>query len=182
LKRAISSVALGFHLLSAFVLLPFVCGDDSVPLPAGVTPKDVPRFIQLADGVFRGGQPSGKGFDALKGIGIRTVVNFREEKDEREEIERRGMKYFYIPLNASQGIPDRAIRQFFEIVRDPKNHPVFFHCRRGADRTGAMAGFYRVEFQGWDGAAASKEARRVGMRWWYGNLRKQIESFDPNRY
>lgn len=144
--------------------------------------KDVPRFRQLAQGLYRGGQPKNGAFAALQRLGIKTVINFREENDEKALVESLGMKSIHIPLSASAGVPDTAIRRFFDIVRDPSAYPIFIHCRRGADRTGAMAGFYRVEFQGWQGKTAAKEARDIGMRWWWRNLKSQIENFNPDRF
>lgn len=154
----------------------------STSLPAGVTAGDLPRFYEIAEGLYRGGQPKEAGFRALHRMGVRTIINFRESNEEKELAESLGMKSIHIPLIAARGVPDSAIRQFFEILRDRENYPIFFHCRRGADRTGAMAGFYRVGFQGWDGKKGSREARRIGMRWWYPNLKKQIEKFNPVLY
>ena len=56
--------------------------------------------------------------------------------------------------------------------------PVFIHCRRGTDRTGALVAFYRIARNGWDSVRALKEANERGMRLWYRGLRKQIETFD----
>ena len=39
---------------------------------------------------------------------------------------------------------------------------MFFHCRQGADRTGAMAAAYRVVMQGWTKDAAIEEMTRGG--------------------
>jgi protein tyrosine/serine phosphatase len=54
---------------------------------------------------------------------------------------------------------------------------VFVHCRRGADRTGALVGFYRIARNGWSAERAYDEARAIGMRSWYTGLRRQIEEF-----
>jgi hypothetical protein len=49
---------------------------------------------------------------------------------------------------------------------------------RGADRTGALAGFYRIAVQGWDPKRAYDEARDIGMRWWFPKIKKQINKFN----
>lgn len=149
--------------------------------PAVPTTRDIPRFIKVAEGFYRGGQPVRGGFQFLKQQGIRTVINLRQENDEESAVRALGMNYVHIPMSVSMNssIAEKDIQRYFTIVNDPANFPVFIHCRRGADRTGAMVGFYRIQMQGWDGARAFKEARDIGMRWWYPGLKQQLYSFKP---
>jgi len=139
--------------------------------------KDVPRFSEVAPGVHRGGQPTREGFEFLKRQGIRTVINLRDDHDERETVEKLGMKYVRIPLNAWDRVSDEAIATFFQVVRDPAQQPVFVHCRRGADRTGFVIGLYRIAEQQWSAEQAYDEARELGMRWWYRGLKRQLFEF-----
>jgi tyrosine-protein phosphatase SIW14 len=147
--------------------------------PSNSTPSSdsIPRFCQVSEDLYRGGQPSAAGFEFLKRKGIKTVVNLRLENDEKPIVEGLGMKYVQIPLRAWDRIPDEAIQAFFRVLRDPDSRPVFIHCRRGADRAGAMIGFYRIAFQGWSGQEAYDEARALGMRWWYRGLKHQLYQF-----
>lgn len=149
----------------------------SPPIPT----KDIPRFQQVADGLFRGGQPGRQGFSFLKQQGVKTVINLTEGNGEERIVRSLGMNYVHIPLTVLPWtkIPDAEIRQFFDVVDKPSNFPVFVHCHRGADRTGAMVGFYRIAVQGWDGSRAINEARDIGMRWWYAGLKQQLYNFKP---
>jgi protein-tyrosine phosphatase len=52
---------------------------------------------------------------------------------------------------------------------------VFVHCKRGADRTGAFIGLYRVVRQGWNVEQAYEEARAIGMRWWYPAVKDELK-------
>jgi len=137
----------------------------------------IPRFEQVAPGLYRGGQPTPAGFEFLKWRGIRTVINLREELDERAPVEKLGFKYVHIPLDAWDPVSDRAIKAFFAVVNAPANQPVFVHCQRGSDRTGVMIGFYRIAIQSWTAERAYQEARALGMRWWYGGLKRQLYDF-----
>jgi uncharacterized protein (TIGR01244 family) len=139
--------------------------------------KGIKRFIKIDEGLYRGEQPKESEFEWLKAQGIRTVVNFRREDDERVFVEKLGLRYVHIPLSASKRIPDEAIHQFLALMKEADQKPIFIHCRRGADRTGVMVGFYRIAEQGWDGERAYREAREIGMRPWYGNLKKQLLEF-----
>ena len=133
----------------------------------------------IADGLYRGGQPERDGFRYLKNNGIKTVINLRTENDEEAIVKDLGMKYVHIPISIKpwSGIPSAAIVEYFKVLNDPANYPIFFHCRRGADRTGALAGFYRIAVQGWEPKKAYTEARQIGMRWWFQALKKQIHGY-----
>jgi len=159
-------------------------------IPSGFTAssrKQLPRFHEVNANLFRGGQPEGTDFQELRKMGIRTVVNFRVEDDERATVEGLGIKYVHIPIDIPllerpfKQIPQGDIDAFFRVLRDPGNQPVFVHCRRGTDRTGAMIGFYRIEFDRWDPQRAYGEARKLGMRWWYRAFKSQLIAFDKGR-
>jgi|SRR5262245_24591043 len=141
--------------------------------------KDIPRFHMIAAGLYRGGQPGHDGFEFLKKNGIKTVINLRTENDEEVIVKKLGMNYVHIPISIAMWstIPDAAIDQYFKVLNDPANYPIFFHCRRGADRTGALAGFYRISYQGWEPGKAYSEARSIGMRWWFQAIKQQIQNF-----
>ena len=146
------------------------------------TSSNIPRFQMLSNGLFRGGQPDKKGFEFLKQKGVRTVVNLRTENDEEPIVKKLGMNYVQIAIDdprPSSKIPAAAIAKYFEVVTNPDNYPIFFHCRRGADRTGAMAAFYRINNQGWDAKKAYSEARDIGLRWWYRAIKQQLYEFKP---
>jgi protein tyrosine phosphatase (PTP) superfamily phosphohydrolase (DUF442 family) len=151
--------------------------------PAEIPPGgDIPRFLVVADGLYRGGQPTKRGFELLKQRGIKTVINLRMEYDESEIVQKLGMNYVRIPIDEVRPwtqIPAAAVAKYFEILNNPANYPIFFHCQRGADRTGVMAAFYRIAIQGWDVKKAYSEARDIGMRWWYPGLKTQLYGFHP---
>jgi protein tyrosine phosphatase (PTP) superfamily phosphohydrolase (DUF442 family) len=154
---------------------------------ADATPP-IERFVQVDNRLFRGAQPDLEGFKYLRDRGVRTIINLREAKDaerlnERAIVESLGMKYVNIPVKdgnfftRSRRIPPEAIRSFFETIDASDSGPVFVHCHRGADRTGALVSFYRIERHNWDSVRAYAEARQIGMRSWYKGLQQQIEEF-----
>jgi protein tyrosine/serine phosphatase len=144
---------------------------------------DIPRFAVLAHGLYRGGQPTPEGFQILKDRGVKTIINLRaEDNSEQTLVQKLGMKYIRIPVDQVRPwsrIPESAIAKYFELVNNPQNYPIFFHCRRGADRTGIFAALYRIAVQHWDAPQAYDEARNIGMRWFYVALKSQIYEFHP---
>jgi protein tyrosine/serine phosphatase len=157
--------------------------EQSVNLP-------IERFNRVDDRLYRGAQPTEAGFKKLKELGIKTIVNLRMDADaiktgEQKIVEGLGLKYVSIPVEdgnfftRDRTIPDEAIRAFFKLIDAVDEGPIFVHCHRGADRTGALVAFYRIGRQGWQADKAAKEARDIGMRSWYKGLQKQILEFTP---
>jgi len=152
---------------------------------------DVPiaRFHQVDEHLYRGAQPTELGLARLHALGVRTVINIREERDaaeaERRIVESLGMRFVHIPIKDgnvftwSRRIPAEALTRFFEVLGSEPG-PVFIHCKRGTDRTGALVAIYRIARNGWDTARALKEANERGMRPWYRGLRNQIKTFDSS--
>jgi tyrosine-protein phosphatase SIW14 len=151
---------------------------------------DVPiaRFRQVDEHLYRGAQPTTLGLTRLHALGVRTILNVRDDGDAAVEHEQRlveslGMQFVHIPIkdgnifNWSRRIPTDTVTRFFEVLASVPG-PVFIHCKRGTDRTGALVAIYRIAHNGWDAARALAEANERGMRPWYRGLRKQIETFD----
>lgn len=165
----------------SLILLPAMLMAQPLTEPSSESETNIPRFLMIAEGLYRGGQPDKRGFEFLKQKGIKTVINFRSENDEAPLVKELGMHYVWIPMEIKpwSKIPNPDVAKYFEVVTNPDNYPIFFHCRRGADRTGAMAAFYRIAVQGWDAKKAYSEARDVGMRWWYPAVKEQVYKFRP---
>ncbi len=179
MHRFIYSPVIALHIL--ILLFGSIQAAHADNLPE-IPEKALPRFHKVNETLYRGGMPKEDGFRFLKKMGIKTIVNFRNGNDEQPLVESLGMKLVHIPLTASRGIPDFYVQEFFKVVNNSDNYPVFVHCRRGADRTGTMIAFYRIAFEGWDPEKAYREARDIGLHWWYFKLRKQIRSFNPEPF
>ena len=141
----------------------------------------IPRFDQVAEGFYRGGQPRRQGYEYLKQLGVKTVINLRAENQEAEEVKSLGLHYVHIPMSPWERVPESKIQMFFYVLRDRDSYPVFVHCKYGTDRTGFMVGLYRVAFQGWSADRAYEEARAHGMWPWHLNLKHQLYGFADHR-
>ena len=111
----------------------------------------VPLLNPLNDWLYRGPQPGENDFLQIRKKGIHTVINFRHEPKwiewERGKVEALGMKYVSLPWSITKSVKPELLDQFFEVLDDPKNRPIFFHCHHGRDRSGVMAtlAFMRYE-------------------------------------
>jgi tyrosine-protein phosphatase SIW14 len=114
--------------------------------------------------LYRGAHPGDAGIEALAKAGIRTIVDLQggdtsadageSEADRLEEqsiVEANGMKFFNVPLSSLDvnfKDQDQKITTALNLISDPANQPIFFHCFHGEDRTGVLAALYRVVYQG----------------------------------
>src|SRR5688500_6818585 len=64
--------------------------------------KELPNFHKVNDMVYRGAQPKSGGLELLKQLGVKTVVNLRDDDDraKQEEASARvaGLQYFNLPF------------------------------------------------------------------------------------
>ena len=116
---------------------------------------------------YRGNQPTERGIATLRAMGVKTVVNLRDDFDPREALWVRdaGMEYLLITTDC-RDIRPRQIATFMARMReyreDPSAWPVFVHCHHGRDRTGLYVAVWRIVEEGWDRQAALDELVRYG--------------------
>lgn len=86
------------------------------------------NFRKVTTDLYRGSQPSGKDFDVLKNLGIKTVVTLRWKKKlievERKECELRDLKLVSIPLNYTNPPKLKDINSFLEVIDSENNGSV----------------------------------------------------------
>jgi protein tyrosine/serine phosphatase len=153
--------------------------DDTKGSLAATRPAGVPidNFAEVAPGIYRGAQPDEAGFQALKALGVKTIVTMREKHDDRAHAGPLGIEVVHIPMHATLSITpptDDEIRTFLAAVVDPAKQPVFFHCAAGKDRTGTMCAMYRMEVQGWTAEKAHEEMVSFG---WHDDVYPELGKF-----
>lgn len=144
--------------------------------------RGIPRFAEIEPGFARGGQPNEHGLRFLRERGYRTVISFRRNSPERRSLEEMGIRYIEIPLRAGvfSATPptEEEVSRFLAAVSDSSLRPIFIHCRRGKDRTGAMAAIYRIEACGWTNEEAIREMRSFGFSGRYRRLRDYVQDYE----
>lgn len=129
---------------------------------------ELPRFQQVTDRLYRGGQPREGGLRRLRELGIDTILNLRgtskTTKAEEAEAHALGFNYFNVALPNWGRPQDERVRRALLIIAAPQNGNVFVHCKDGVDRTGTIVALHRVTHQGWKTRDALAEADVLGMR------------------
>jgi len=65
------------------------------------------------------------------------------------------------------------------LLEDTSTGPVFVHCKRGADRTGAVIACYRMEHDRWKNDQALSEAKSLGMSFFERAIQRYVREFRP---
>ena len=129
--------------------------------------------------LYRGGQPSPAGFERLKQMGVKTIVNVRGDDVEGEQLKNLGFNYEHRPMSAWKAQDDDVV-WFLQVVADSTRAPLFLHCQHGADRTGYLIAMYRIVVEDWERerAIAEMTADGNGFHPLCGNLIRYIRAAD----
>ncbi|MEA3225273.1 MAG: dual specificity protein phosphatase family protein, partial [Planctomycetota bacterium] len=122
----------------------------------------VPNLHRVSENLYRGAQPTAEGMKRLGKLGVKTVVNLRSTRSDRDEIEGTALTYEHISMTTWSPDPGNVTR-FLKIATDGSRTPVFVHCRHGADRTGTMCAIYRIATEEWSKDEAIKEMTKGGF-------------------
>jgi len=143
--------------------------DNAAPEPGmqaeGLWPKppaeDLGNYGKVEDTLWRGARPTEKGLQQLKAQGVKTIVNFENDKkavqSEETWCKANGVTFVSIPLSVITPPKMDKIKQFLSIANDPAARPLYIHCMQGRDRPGTAAFAYRVSHDGWNYDKAYQE-------------------------
>ena len=129
--------------------------------------------------LYRSAQPLDGSGEALKTLGIKSVLNLRESDGDVVLRKTTGIGLKRYPLR-TWDIDDRDIVAVLKIITNPANQPILVHCAHGADRTGLMMASYRMIVQGWTKEAARKEMKEGGYEFHpiWKNIDRRIAKMD----
>lgn len=155
----------------------------SLPAWAGSSVPGICNFREVDAHVYRGGQPTGEGLKYLARIGVKTIVDLRgagkRSSEEARAVTALGMHYVSVPMSGLTPPTEAQISRVLALLEDSGAGPVFVHCRRGADRTGAVVAAYRIDFDRWSNARALREAMSDGMSFFQLPRQRYIRTFRP---
>ena len=133
---------------------------------------------------FRGGQPKEDEYKELAALGIKTVIDLREDPEEYEKrkAEALGMRYVNIPMIAKKYPESSQVEQFLKLVDDPSTGKFFVHCAGGRHRTGVMGAVYRFNHYNWNFDQVYAEMKKYDFytRWGHGDFKKFVQDYAEN--
>jgi protein tyrosine/serine phosphatase len=150
------------------------------------TKADLPNFHEVHPFLYRGGEPTEKGLEELKKMGVSTLIDLRaasEQKiDEKAIAKRLDLQYVNLPMS-SKAPTKKQIEKFFKTLEQAAKdntdgqHKVFVHCAHGSDRTGCMIGLWRVTHDSYNYDDAYKEMRKYYFGPKFTNLSGAVKQY-----
>lgn len=136
----------------------------SLPTMKDLTPRDLPGIhnaVAYHEGFISGGVPQGgAAFDALKAMGVKTIISVDGAVPEVDAAASRGIRYIHLPIGYN-GFDEKRRLELSRAVRDAMaKGPVFLHCHHGKHRSAGAAGAVAVSL-GWATPDAMIERMRV---------------------
>jgi protein tyrosine phosphatase (PTP) superfamily phosphohydrolase (DUF442 family) len=100
--------------------------------------KHLHNVFRVHATVLSGGQPHGEGgFEALRELGVKTVISVDGARPDVELAKKYGLRYVHLP-HGYDGVPEERARELAKAVRDLEG-PVYIHCHHGKHRSPAAA-------------------------------------------
>jgi protein tyrosine/serine phosphatase len=142
----------------------------------------IENFGKINESYYRGSQPLADQFTQLKALGIKTVIDLRQDsvKQASEWARATSLQYVNIPLTTRRAATPEQTEYFLKLVNDQANWPVYVHCKGGRHRTGEMTAIYRITRDGWSADQAYEEMKKYDFEdsfFYPRSLRKYVYSY-----
>ena len=146
--------------------LPIACsstppdnGSQAVQSERWATPvKHDANLYRIDDKLYRSEQPVAEDGEAIVKLGIQSVINLRFfDRNDDDYLKAYGLTLLNRPLLSWSIKPKEIAEILYLIEKQQQNGAVLIHCYHGADRTGLIAGMYRIIYQGWTVEEAKAE-------------------------
>lgn len=158
----------------------------STAVVSAAPPKvNIFNFGQINPNYYRGAQPERAGMTELKALGVKTVIDLRNDDDVDQEepalASGAGINYIRIPMSTRETPTPEKVSEFLKLVNDPAHQPVYVHCVEGRHRTGVMTAVYRMTQDSWTADKAFKEMKqfRFGFDFLHPEFKRFVYSFKP---
>jgi protein tyrosine phosphatase (PTP) superfamily phosphohydrolase (DUF442 family) len=142
---------------------------------------NIKNFGQMDDRFYRGAQPKEADYKDLAALGIKTIIDLRDDPEAYEKplVEALGMRYVHIPMMGKKYPTPEATQAFLRTVNEPGTGKFFVHCAGGRHRTGAMGAVYRYEFYKWNFDQVYKEMKQYDFytSWGHGAFKDFVKDY-----
>jgi len=141
----------------------------------------IKNFGQMDDHFYRGAQPSDNEYKELAELGVKTIIDLRDDPMPYAKAAAESVKlaYFNIPMSDKDYPKDADIDAFLKLSNDEHNWPFYVHCAGGRHRTGLIGAMYRFNHDGWNYTRAYAEMKNYDFytRWGHGAIKKYVEDY-----
>jgi protein tyrosine phosphatase (PTP) superfamily phosphohydrolase (DUF442 family) len=173
-------------LLTLLLLSVVSFAQEAAPQQQALTKESFPQvriknFGQMDERFYRGGQPKEDQYEALKALGINTIIDLQAEPKEYERriVESLGMRYVNIPMVAKKYPKPEDVAAFLKLADDPSTGKFYLHCAGGRHRTGVMGAVYRFNKYGWGYEQVYREMKDFDFytAWGHGAFKDFVQDY-----
>jgi len=149
-------------LLVALGLISAVAAVSGTAQSLNTSPVSIENFGKVNERYYRGAQPTAVQYTELKRLGVKTIIDLRQDRisNASDWARDRGLQYINIPLTTKRAATQEETAYFLKLVSDPAYWPVYVHCKGGRHRTGEMTALYRITSEGWSADQAYEEMKK----------------------
>ncbi|HKP13351.1 MAG TPA: tyrosine-protein phosphatase [Blastocatellia bacterium] len=141
----------------------------------------IKNFGQMDERFYRGAQPSETDIKDLAALGVKTVIDLRDDPTsyEKQAVEAAGMHYVNIPMSDTHYPKEEQVQQFLKLATDPATGAFYVHCAGGRHRTGVAGAVYRMTVYGWDYDRTYGEMKDYDFytRWGHGPMKDYVQDY-----
>src|SRR5256886_14650769 len=153
----------------------------SVSAQTASAKSKIKNFGQMDARFYRGAQPKEEDYKDLKTLGVKTVIDLRDDpvSYEKRDVEALGMQYVNIPMSDKKYPKEETIAAFLKLVDDPSTGKFYVHCAGGRHRTGVMGAVYRFNHYHWnfDQVYAEMKDYDFYTRFGHGKLKDFVQNY-----
>ena len=136
-----------------------VAGEQPLPSQAPEELGGLHNVFHLSANIVSGSEPHGtEAFEALRAMGVRTIVSVDGKEPEAQRAAEFGMRYVHVPVQY-KGISEDQLARLAKTFRELEG-PFYVHCFHGKHRGPAAAAVGRVVLDGTSREQAISEMRQ----------------------
>jgi tyrosine-protein phosphatase SIW14 len=154
---------------------------SQITAPSAFPNIKIKNFGQMDAHFYRGAQPAPDDYAALAALGIKTIVDLRDDPTsyEKADAEAAGIKYVNIKMSDTHKPTSEQVESFIDLSKDSSNWPFYVHCAGGRHRTGLIGAVYRFNNYGWDFDTVYYEMKNYDYysRWGHGAIKDYVQEY-----
>jgi len=141
----------------------------------------IKNFGQMDARFYRGAQPTETDLKDLAGLGVKTIIDLRDDPTsyEKRVAEALHMHYVNIPMSDSRYPQEEQVQQFLKLATSPATGAFYVHCAGGRHRTGVAGAVYRMTVDGWNFDRTYNEMKDYDFytRWGHGAMKDYVQDY-----
>ena len=141
------------------------------------------HFERVDEGIYKGSKPkSDADYRFLQSLHVKYIMDVQVLPFmsflEQRKAKKYGITMIHGIMNASPVSPsEKHIDRILATLRDERDHPIYFHCKLGRDRTNIIAALYKMYFLGMSEQEAMRYLHESGYGFKFGWVRSGLTRY-----